>query len=158
MSDWPQDLNASRRVLGNFRPDRFAKNAGPAPWAKRREILEGNSNAHLALIRMLPCSVCEVAKGVHAHHLRSLQAAKERGVGRKASDRWAVSLCRAHHEDIHRYGSRREPEWFMDGFEINPHALANALWNNTGDISRLSRVLLAHKLEASRALIGRRRK
>lgn len=156
MRERSQDLNIPRRMLANFKdPDRFTKNAGRQPWVNRREKRLGNSNAHLYLVRQMQCSVCHRHTDIHAHHLRSGAAAKRRGVGMKSPDMFAVPLCAPHHEDIHHYGSRREVGWFAE-YAINPHLLADALWHNTGDIARLNRVLLAHKLAASRELLRRR--
>jgi hypothetical protein len=143
--DWPQEI---RKVeLANFKPDRFAAQAAPQKWRANRT---GMSEGHLNLLRKLPCSVCEL-RAHHAHHLRSGAAAKERGVSLKATDRWAVGLCWLHHDEVHRSGSRFEPAWFAR-WGINPHALATAMWANTGDLPRMGRVLIAHKQDATRSL------
>lgn len=144
------------RVYGNFRPDKFARNAGPQPWLKRREKREGNSNQHLFLIKRLPCLTCGVHGRSDPHHLRHGVAAKGRGVGMKAQDRYCVPLCRACHDAVHMIGSRRERGWFED-YGYQALALADALWVNSGDVSRMNRVLLAHKLAASRELVSRKR-
>lgn len=153
--DWPVDLQP--HVYGNFRNQSRYFPSKAAKARAKRATREGNSDAHLNLIRMLPCTVCERRHGIHAHHLQSGLAAKERGVGMKASDRWAVSLCGEHHADLHRYGSRREVGWFAEFGFISPHALADAYWHSTGDFNRLNRILLAHKLAASRELVSRKR-
>ncbi len=150
-SDWPQTLN--KPMLANFKDkDRFVPHAGRQKWQATRS---GMSPAHLALLRQLPCTVCH-ERAHHAHHLRSGVAAKERGVGIKATDRWAVGLCFHHHDDVHRVGSRQECHWFSQ-WAIDPHLLANALWAGTGDLGRMGRILLAHKLAASRELTSRRK-
>ena len=154
--DWPQDPTMVLKRYGNFKPDRFAESAGRQPWANRREKREGNSNRHLFLVKSLPCLICGVVGPSDPHHLRHDLAAKERGVGQKATDRWTLPLCRNCHGDVHALGSRREREWFEDhGYQAL--ALADALWVNSGDLSRLHRVLLAHKLAASRELLMRRK-
>ena len=38
-----------------------------------------------------------------AHHLRFAQS---RALGRKVSDEFTVPLCRAHHREVHRCGTR----------------------------------------------------
>jgi hypothetical protein len=157
VSERPVDLNAPRWTYGNFKPDKTSR-YWPSKASKartRRAEREGNSEAHLNLIRMLPCTVCHRKTDIHAHHLQSLAAARERGVGQKATDKWAVSLCGDHHMELHGLGSRREPEWF-DEFGMNAHALAMAYWQSTGDFNRLNRILLAHKLAASRVLLERK--
>jgi hypothetical protein len=53
--------------------------------------------------------------------------ALERGVGMKATDRWAVPLTPAEHYNVHRIGSQLEAKWFaMRG--IYCYALAFSLW------------------------------
>lgn len=111
----------------------------------------------LAMIRQLQCSVCPERRYIQAHHLTGGMARHERGVGMRASDRWAVSLCMAHHSDLHRFGSRKEAEWFAH-YGILPYDLAQGLWNRRGDQSALARVLLAHQLQAIASLSRRRRK
>lgn len=138
--DWPQQVPRAR-VLANFRQPRYGGSLNAiSNWRDKRE---GMSAKHLVLIRQLPCSLCP-STGVDPHHLKSLAAAKERGVGLKATDKWTVPLCRFHHSDIERLGSRREVAWFMD-HGIDPHALAHGLWLATGDLGRMLSVLRAHQ-------------
>lgn len=97
------------------------------------------SPAHLALIRKLP-SCLSGKKPCDPHHLR---VANERGIGLKATDRWAVPMTRAEHEEVHRVGSRKEEEWFLArGVDI--YSLANGLWQQSGDLERMLRVMEAH--------------
>lgn len=146
--DWPQNVQAGR-VLANFKSDHFSDRAAPQKWKSKRALRVGNSEAHLALIRKLPCTVCGTRKQViHAHHLRSGEAVKERGVGMKCLDKRSLSLCWLHHDELHCVGSRREIEWFRDQCGIDPHALAAALWHCTGEIARMHRVLQAHRDDA----------
>lgn len=155
MSEWPADLNNLRRQYGNFRPDKFAKNAGRQPWLKRREQREGNSNQHLFLVRQLPCLLCGAKAPSDPHHLRHGIALKHRGVGMKSPDRFCVPLCRSCHDGVHALGSRRERGHFNEhGYEAL--AVADALWINSGDVARMARVLLAHNLLASNAVLERR--
>ena len=152
--NWPQTFSHEQKP--RFKPDRFAEGAGRQPWKTRRERREGNCNAHLFLVRSLPCLICGVRGRSDPHHLRHGQAAKGRGVGMKAQDRFCVPLCRACHDSTHAIGSRRERGYFAEyGYEAL--AVADALWVNSGDLSRLHRVLLAHKLAASRELLMRRK-
>ena len=158
MRDWPQEI-AKPHQYGNFR-DPSKRYPTKAQKAAKRELRDGNSIAHLNLLRMMPCAVCHEMKGIHPHHLRSLDAAKERGVGRKATDRHAVPLCFDHHlgcDGVHSVGSRQEVAWFRDSYGVDAHNLAACLWSVTGDLGRMNRVLLAHKLAASRELVSRKR-
>lgn len=113
----------------------------PKPTTAERR--EGNSKRHLALIRQLPCCVTGKRGPSDPHHLRE-GLAHERGIGRKATDRWAVPLCRQLHEEAHRVGSRQEWAWFKARGIEDPLELAAALWRNTGDLDRMLKVLEAH--------------
>src|SRR5215471_17319829 len=59
------------------------------------------------------------------HHLRYLQA---RALGRKASDEFAVPLCRSHHRAVHRAGD--EQAWWKAA-GIDPVKIARQLWRRT---------------------------
>lgn len=119
---------------------RITKKAKPTT-AERRE---GNCKKHLALIRKLPCCVTGLPGPSDPHHLRE-GLAHERGIGRKATDRWAVPLCRQLHDEAHRVGSRQEREWFRKRGIDDPLELAAALWRTTGDLERMRRVVEAHR-------------
>jgi hypothetical protein len=137
-------------LLNNLRPNRFAKlDLRRSPQRASRR--PGMSAAHLEAIRQLPCSLCEERRGIQSHHLKSGPAARERGIGMKATDRWAVPLCIDHHAEVERLGSRREREWFLR-WAIDPHLLAQALWNAKGEPVRMDFVLRAHKQQALRVL------
>ncbi len=51
-----------------------------------------------------------------------------RALGRKASDEYAVPLCRAHHRAVHRAGDERA-WWRTAGIE--PLKIARKLWKHT---------------------------
>lgn len=130
------------RILGNFKPSRSARlreKRNRDPRAKR----EGNSAKHLAAIRKLPCCVpgCTTV-GCDPHHLKSGSAADERGMQLRATDRYAVPLCRHHHDEVERIGSRNERRWFgaLDAIE-----LAGALWSATPNAAQMTKIVLAHK-------------
>jgi hypothetical protein len=81
---------------------------------------------------MLPCIVagCPVHQymGVDPHHLRSGPAGEDRRrTGHRAADRWALPLCRTHHDEIERAGTRGERELF-DAWGLNPYFPTMALW------------------------------
>jgi hypothetical protein len=123
MSDWPQEFRKPH-VLNNQRPSLKERAKRHVSSQERRE---GNSAAHLALIRQLPCCVCGKAPPVDCHHLKSGPAASERSVGRRATDQWAVPLCRICHSAVERMGSRREFEWFAANQIDQPYEMAKAL-------------------------------
>ncbi len=58
---------------------------------------------HLRYVTQQACLVCG-RKPSDPHHLRHMQP---RALGRKASDEFAVPLCRVHHRAVHRAGDER---------------------------------------------------
>lgn len=127
-------------ILGNFRPSRAARIKAKSrdPRADR----EGDCEKHRAAIRKLPCCVpgCNVV-GCDPHHLKQTG---ERGMGMRSPDRWAVPLCRAHHDTIEGIGSKNELRWFADR-GIDAIELAGALWSARCDAPSMTKIVLAHK-------------
>lgn len=131
------------KQLANFRIRPSKLPAKPSAVSER----EGNSPPHLTLVRQMPCCICLRSRPlvvVDPHHLRGDEAARERGVGMRATDKWAVPLCRDEHDALHRLSSRREKQWFYDG-GIDPYDLAVALWVSTGDLERMVNILLTQR-------------
>jgi hypothetical protein len=104
---------------------------------------EGDSARHLENIRKLPSCVsgrtpCE------AHHLRIKD---ERGVGLKASDRWAVPLTTDEHvagpDCVHSVGSRQETAWFRER-GVDCLKLAAELWDARHSLAAMERVIAKH--------------
>jgi hypothetical protein len=79
---------------------------------------------HLRYVMQQPCVICG-RKPSDPHHLRYLQP---RALGRKASDEFAVPLCRVHHRAAHRAGDERA-WWQAAG--IDPIKIARKLWQRT---------------------------
>jgi hypothetical protein len=79
---------------------------------------------HLRFVMQQPCLLCG-RKPSDAHHIRFVQP---RALGRKASDEFAVPLCRVHHRAVHR--ARDEQAWWQAA-GIDPIKVARKLWNNT---------------------------
>ena len=79
---------------------------------------------HLRFVAQQPCLLC-ARKPSDPHHLRFLQP---RALGRKASDEFAVPLCRIHHRLVHRVGN--EAAWWKDA-GIDPVKAARQLWRQT---------------------------
>src|SRR5271165_2712179 len=79
---------------------------------------------HLRFVIRQPCLLCG-RKPSDPHHLRFVQP---RALGRKASDEFAVPLCRTHHRAVHRVGDERA-WWKATG--IDPLKVARKLWRDT---------------------------
>jgi hypothetical protein len=79
---------------------------------------------HLRYVTHQPCLLC-ARKPSDAHHLRFVQP---RALGRKASDEFAVPLCRIHHRAAHRASDERA-WWKAAG--IDPLKIARKLWKDT---------------------------
>jgi hypothetical protein len=79
---------------------------------------------HLHYVAQQACLICG-RKQTDPHHLRYLQP---RALGRKASDEFAVPLCRSHHRALHRV-SDEQAWWKAAG--IDPVKVARQLWQQT---------------------------
>jgi hypothetical protein len=79
---------------------------------------------HLRYVISQPCLFC-ARKPSDAHHLRFMQP---RALGRKASDEFAVPLCRTHHRAAHR--APDELAWWK-ATGIDPVKVACKLWKDT---------------------------
>ena len=64
----------------------------------------------------------QTGKPSDAHHLRHVQS---RALGRKASEEFAVPLCRSHHRAVHRAGDERA--WWQTA-GVDPLKAARKLW------------------------------
>jgi hypothetical protein len=79
---------------------------------------------HLRYVAQQACLVCG-RKPSDPHHLRHVQP---RALGRKASDEFAVPLCRVHHRAVHRAGDERA--WWKQA-SVDPIKVARKLWKHT---------------------------
>ena len=79
---------------------------------------------HLRFVAQQPCLLCG-RKPSDPHHLRFVQP---RALGRKASDEFAVPLCRVHHRKVHR--AKDEKGWWQQA-RIEPLKVARKLWKET---------------------------
>ena len=79
---------------------------------------------HLRFVAKQACLVCG-RKHSDPHHLGFMQP---RALGRKASDEFAVPLCRIHHREVHRVSD--EAAWWKQ-VGIEPIAVARKLWECT---------------------------
>jgi hypothetical protein len=79
---------------------------------------------HLRFVSQHPCLFCG-RKPSDPHHLRYTQP---RALGRKASDEFAVPLCRTHHRAAHHAAD--EQAWWQ-AIGIDPIKVARKLWKDT---------------------------
>lgn len=130
------------QVVTRFKQPKGPRKAKVRAAAKR----PGMSPEHLGNIRKLPSCV----SGKHpceAHHLR---IKSERGVGLRATDKWAVPLTWDEHLEVHKVGSRKEDGWFKARGIANVYELASALWFNRGLPEEMERVIDAHRAALSK--------
>ena len=126
------------KLIGNFKP---RKNPNKKLEPKAASKRPGMDRAHLAMIRTLP-SCISGRQPCDPHHLR---VKGERGVGLKATDKWAVPLTRDEHDEVHKVGSRKEEAWFAARGISNCYELASALWAAGKSRDLMLRVLEAHR-------------
>mgnify|MGYP000185695457 CR=1 FL=1 len=132
------------RVYGNWKPAKgYAREKRTNSQNYKRR--PGMSEAHLACIRSLACCVCGAAPRNEAHHLKA--GTGERGMGLRSTDKHAVPLCTHHHQEIEGQGARNEPKWFRSHGIFDALELALALWQASGDLDRMTRVIEAHRGE-----------
>ncbi len=79
---------------------------------------------HLSFVASQPCLICGRSPS-DAHHIKF---AEPRAMGRKASDRFTVPICRLHHRELHQRGDERA--WWRSK-EIEPLTIATGLWRKT---------------------------
>jgi ERF superfamily len=101
---------------------------------------------HLRFVARQACLVCG-RKPSDPHHLRYVQP---RALGRKASDEFAVPLCRVHHRAVHRAGDERA-WWKRAG--IDPIKVARKLWSHTrANEGRIDHHRTAHAADSTSTL------
>lgn len=108
-------------------PPRQQKTARPDKARKpKRERGRQEDEAHLALIRKLPCLLGGEGK-VEAAHIRMSDATMGKtnaGIGAKPSDCWTVPLSAEMHREQHASGER----WFWEEHGVNPLLIAQRLY------------------------------
>lgn len=115
--------------------------AKPAPRARA-----GMSRLHLERVGSLPCLVTGKRDGVHVHHLLRSIPPSERGIGRKASDRYCLPLHWEVHRAVHDSG---DDEAYLTERGFDGRAVADALWANRSNIEAMERIIWRARQEAS---------
>ena len=109
--------------------------------SERYKDRPGMSEAHLALIRQLPCCITGKRPGGEVHHLKD--GTGERGMGLRSTDKWGVPLCHHVHMDVEAAGTRNERAWFL-ARGIDPIVLAKDLWGASGDLEKMIKIVESH--------------
>lgn len=94
---------------------------------------EGMSGSHLAMLRRCPCVICGKYPSDPHHLLRTA----EKGMGRRSSDQWALSMCRTHHDALHAHG---DEDAFFAEHGLDGRAIAKSLWSKRGDYDAMVRI------------------
>lgn len=102
----------------------------------------GMSEPHLACVRQLPCCICAAPGPNDPHHL---MATGERGMAMKSPDRWAVPMCRKHHDEVQTCGTKNELRWFAERGIADVLMFATHLWEVTGEVPQMFKVWIKHR-------------
>lgn len=131
-------------VLANFKPSRGEREKAKRVKKSAAERRPGMSADHLACVRKLPCVACYpfVRIAREAHHLKMTG---DRGMGQRSQDKDALPLCRGHHEEIERVGAKNEAALFQRWDIADALQLAADLWRSTGDVPKMTRIIIEHK-------------
>lgn len=125
-------------------PGSLLKKGGPRAKGKNsdwRNERDGMSESHLELVRRCPCATCRRTPAGTVHHLKTTG---ERGLAVRSTDRWGVPLCPTCHDAVERAGKKNELTWFAERGVADVVWLAAALWKATGDLPRMTRIVLTH--------------
>jgi hypothetical protein len=106
------------------------------------------SDSHMKMVSALPCLVCGRAEPyvrVDPHHLQRGLPVGERGMSRRAADRYLIPLCREHHTAAEAI----DDEAWLTARGIQGRDIAAALWGARGDENAMTRIV-------ERSLLARR--
>lgn len=129
----------------NFRPTLAERETARRNRKSAQQRRPGNDDKHLAAIRKTICCGCGRAGPNDPHHLKSGAARSERSVGRRATDRWAVPLCRTCHDQAEKAGGRGEVSLFRAWGIADVQELASALWQAPNDDAIMSNIVRTHR-------------
>jgi hypothetical protein len=98
---------------------------------------------HVSFIHKLPCIVCGTRRNIEAAHVKMGNPlyGKSEGGTLRPNDSFVLPLCAAHHDEQH---SMNEGD-FWNALDIDPLALALALFDSTGDEERAESIIRAHR-------------
>jgi len=131
------DITPTRRELADIARRRHVKEArqkakAARPVSPKSSRGRERNNAYLAWLRRQPCVARHMGGcdgPVEAAHIRTGDLSRGKpltGMGVKPSDRFATSLCRAHHAAQHARGN--EMAWWRS-IGLDPFTTAEGLFN-----------------------------
>ena len=145
MSDGPKELRPHGHVYGNFKPTRTERERVKKTHKSAQQRRDGNDAKYLSLIRQLPCVVCLKSPPSDPHHLKGGQAGAERAFGRRATDRWAIPICRKDHDFVQPLPGAKELQQFKDWGIDDIRELACCLYSGPRELDAMKRIILAHR-------------
>ena len=106
----------------------------------------GDDLRYLSWLKTLPC-VCCGKPADDPHHLMRVRDGQPRGTGRRNEDRYALPMCRMHHDDMHAPGKGAADDelYLLETYGIRARDLCDALWSVRGSEDRDDK---AHRLIA----------
>lgn len=107
------------------------------------------NTAYRALMKECPCVVCG-RPASEGHHLKGGLDPRERGMARKAHDRFQLPVCRPHHETLEAENHRDE-EWLV-ARGIAAREVAAALYRYRNDLPAMLRVVERSLMERGKLL------
>lgn len=129
----------------NFKPSVSERGAERRNYKSAQQRRHGNDPAYLALIRQLPCCITLALPPNDPHHLLGGPAGDTRAFGRRATDRWAIPICRVMHDIVQPLGARGEVKWFRDHGIADVYELADALWHAPRDLVVMANIVRTHR-------------
>jgi hypothetical protein len=98
---------------------------------------------HVSFIHKLPCIVCGTRRNIEAAHVKMGNPlyGKSEGGTLRPNDSFVVPLCASHHDEQHGMNEAA----FWNALDIDPLALALALFDSTGDEERAESIIRAHR-------------
>lgn len=117
-----------------FKPPRLEKRKTPM----RSERVKDDD--YLKLIRRLPCVICKEhpCDAAHVRFTSGAHGKRNTPMGQKPDDRWALPLCRKHHQEQHNKMGERN--WWHEK-NLNPILVCAELYAARDDIDAMRRVI-----------------
>jgi hypothetical protein len=95
---------------------------------------------HLKLVRQLPCLICKETPvdAAHVRYSSPVYGKRNTPMGQKPDDKWALPLCRKHHDEQHRTGELTF--WYQQ--DISPFLVCVKLYEHTGNLEAMRSVVM----------------